>query len=196
MKYKNVIFEGATFPGAPIKKVKISFSNEMIKEYIPCINGIFGIKTGMKLLCIIMASKEGYHKGTRSYRFNNPGNIGNTDNGSNKGFKSLAHGIIGQVEYLNKVANGLHASYPIGKAILLKPYYSKEIAENQKTYGIEPYVPGYKFTYDGSLEQFVKIYSTGARSGNGYLSMIISFFANHGIIINEKTTLKQIISLT
>jgi len=195
MKYKDVIFKGATFPDSPIKRVKISFSYEMLKEYIPCINGIVGIKTGMKLLCIIMASKEGFYKGTRSYRYNNPGNIGNTDSGSNKGFKSLVHGIQGQVEYINKVSSGTHSAYPIGKSIFLKPYYSEEIAENQKTYGIEPYVPGYKFVYDGSLEQFVKIYSTGARSGNGYLSMIISFFANHGKIINEKSKISEIISL-
>lgn len=196
MKYKDVIFEGATFPDAPIKKVKISFTQEMITQYIPTINKIEGLSKGTKLLCIIMASKEGYYKGTRSYRYNNPGNIGNTDSGANKGFKDLESGIRAQAVYILNVANGYHQSYPLNKKIFLKPYYSKEIAENQKTYGIEPYVPGYRFTYDGSLEQFVKIYSTGARSGNGYLSMIISFFANHGIIINEKTTLKQIISLT
>ena len=194
MKYKDVIFEGATFPDAPIKKVKISFTQEMITQYIPTINKIEGLSKGIKLLCIIMASKEGFYKGTRSYRYNNPGNIGNTDSGANKRFKDLDSGIRAQAAYVITVANGYHQSYPLNKKIILKPYYSKEIAENQKTYGIEPYVPGYKFTYDGSLEQFVKIYSTGARSGNGYLSMIISFFANHGIIINEKTTLKQIIS--
>lgn len=196
MKYKDVIFEGATFPDTPIKKVKISFTQEMITQYIPTINKIEGLSKGTKLLCIIMAAKEGYYKGTRSYRYNNPGNIGNTDIGANKGFKDLDSGIRAQAVYILNVANGYHQSYKLNKQIFLKPYYSKEIAENQKTYGIEPYVPGYKFTYDGSLEQFVKIYSTGARSGNGYLSMIISFFANHGIIINEKTTIKQIISLT
>lgn len=196
MKYKDVIFEGATFPDAPIKRVKINFTQEMITKYIPAINKIEGLSKGTKLLCIIMTSKEGFYKGTRSYRYNNPGNIGNTDSGANKGFKDLESGIRAQAVYILNVANGYHQSYPLNKKIVLKPYYSKEIAENQKTYGIEPYVPGYKFTYDGSLEQFVKIYSTGARSGNGYLSMIISFFANHGIIINEKTTLKQIISLT
>jgi hypothetical protein len=196
MKYKDKVFEGATFPDAPIKRVKITFSQEMVTKYIPTINSITGVTKGTKLLAIIMASKEGYYKGTRSYRYNNPANIGNTDSGANKGFKDLESGIKAQISYIMNVANGYHKSYPIGKQVFLKPYYSEEIARNQKTYGIEPYVAGYRFVYDGSLEQFVKIYSTGARSGNGYLSMIISYFANHGIIINEKTTLKEIISLT
>ncbi len=196
MKYKDVIFEGATFPDAPIKKVKISFTQEMITQYIPTINKIEGLSKGTKLLCIIMASHEGFSKGNRSHRYNNPGNIGNTDSGANKGFKDLESGIRAQAVYILNVANGCHKRYPLNKKVFLKPYYSQEIADNPKVYKTEPYVPGYRFTYDGSLEQFVKIYSTGARSGNGYLSMIISFFANHGIIINEKTTLKQIISLT
>ena len=61
---------------------------------------------------------------------------------------------------------------------------------------MEPYLPGYKFVYNGSLEQFVKIYSTGARAGNGYLNLIISYFNNLGYKITPKTTIKEIISLT
>lgn len=195
MKYKDKVFEGATFPDAPIKRnIRIDFNKYMLSEYIPIIDSIEANK-GLKLLAIIMANKEGFYKGTRSYRTNNPANIGNTDNGRNVGFKTLRLGIEAQIYYIQRVALGKHSSYPIGKQVFLKPYYSEEIARNQKTYGIEPYVAGYRFVYDGSLEQFVKIYSTGARSGNGYLSMIISYFANHGIIINEKTTLKEIISL-
>ena len=195
MKYKNKVFEGATFPDAPIKRnMRIDFNNYMRTEYIPIIDSIEANK-GVKLLAIIMANKEGFYKGTRSYRTNNPANIGNTDNGRNVGFKTLRLGIEAQIYYIQRVALGKHSSYPLGKDVYLKPYFSPEIAKNQKTYGIEPYVPGYKFKYIGELEQFVKIYSTGARSGNGYLSMIISFFENHGIHIDEKTTLAEIIEI-
>ena len=50
-----------------------------------------------------------------------------------------------------------------------------------------------KFT--ASLEQYVKVYATGARSGNSYLSMIISYFANNGLTITEKMTIEEIIKM-
>ena len=57
----------------------------------------------------------------------------------------------------------------------IKPYYSQEIANNPQ-YGLPPYLPGYNFTYTGQIDQYVKIYATGARAGNSYLSQIISYF--------------------
>lgn len=191
-KYKGVTIHGSEFPDSPIKNnVKISFTDEMMTKYIPTINQM-GLSNGIKLLCIIMAHKEGYYKGTRSFRTNNPGNIGNTDSGKNQTLKTLTDGINLQVNYLNKIINGESKSYPMNKKVVIKPYYSEEIARNQKTYGISPYVPGYEFTFTGQLDQFVKIYSTGARAGNSYLSIIISFFKNHGIEITPQTTLQEI----
>ena len=70
--------------------------------------------------------------------------------------------------------------------------YSSEIAKNIKTYQMSPYVPGYRFIFTGQLDQFIKIYSTGARAGNSYLSEIISFFKNHGIELDSKSTLQEI----
>lgn len=195
MKYKDVIFEGATFPDDPIRKVQVKFSREMINEYMPEILKINANK-GLKSLAIIMAQKEGFYKGTRAFRLNNPGNIGNTDMGANKGFKTLNEGIRYQLAFLMNVANGYSRAYVYGKEYNIKPYYSEEIAKNYETYRMEPYVPGYRFVYNGSLEQFVKIYSTGARAGNGYLKLIISYFKNLGYEITPKTTLKEIISLT
>ena len=93
------------------------------------------------------------------------------------------------------IANGKSKAYQIGKDVFLKPYYSPEIAKNQKTYQLEPYCPGYKFKYTGQLDQFIKIYSTGARQKNMYLSLIISYFNNMGIKITEETTLKELIEL-
>jgi hypothetical protein len=194
-KYKDKIFKGSVFPDAPIKNnVKINFTDEMLKEYIPTIQKM-NISKGLMLLCIIFAKKEGFFKGSRSYRTHNPANIGNTDDGKNNGFVNLEAGINAQILYFQRIINGASKSYPIGKKVKIKPFYSKEIAQNQKTYGISPYVAGYEFIFTGQLDQVVKIYSTAARSGNGYLSEIISFFENHGIKINEKTTLQEIINI-
>lgn len=194
MKYKDVTIKGSHFPDDPIKKVKVTFSPEMLNEYIPVMNQLEGTK-GMKLLCIIQAQKEGFYKGTRSYRTHNPGNIGNTDSGQNRSLKCLKDGILLQMSYVQRICDGQSKTYPMGKKITIKPFYSKEIADNQRTYGISPYLPGYEFTFTGQLDQYVKIYSTGARAGNKYLSLIISFFANHGITITPETTLQEIIAI-
>ena len=178
---------------APVSTLKVSFSSEMKTKYIPTINTITGYSRGLKLLATTMAQKEGFYDGTRSYRTNNPGNIGNTDSGANNSFKTLKDGITGQLNYLNKVATGGHSAYPVGKNKDIKPYYSPEIDKNQKSYQLTPYLPGYKFTpYTGTLEQFVKIYATGARGGNSYLSTIMSFFKKNGITVTPKTTLAEI----
>ena len=84
----------------------------------------------------------------------------------------------------------------MGKEKYIKPYYSPEIAKNSKLYGMSPYLPGYRFIFDGSIEQYVKIYATGARAGNSYLSTIISFFRANGLEINEKSKIQEIIKMT
>ena len=140
-----------------------------------------------------MTHREGFRPDTRSYRTNNPGNVGNTDIGQNNTLDTLADGVAAQLRYLTRVVNGTHGAYPLNRDKDIKPYYSPEIAKNSRTYGLTPYLPGYKFSpYRGTLEQFIKIYSTGARGGNGYLSDIISYFKDKGYDINEKTTLEEI----
>lgn len=195
--YKNMIIQGSVFSGSPINdEVKISFSDELLKKYIPALNEtVDESMAGLKALMTIMTSKEGFYKGTRSFKTNNPGNIGNTDSGSNSKFDKLEDGVEAQMEYVLRVANGKHPMYPIGKLKKIAPFYSKEIAANQKTYGLDPYLPGYRFIYTGQLDQFVKIYSTGARGGNSYLSMITSYFKNLGIHVTPQTTLKEIINI-
>lgn len=193
--WKNKTIEGSHFPGKPISNnVKISFSKEMINEYIPASQEV-EMTRGMRLLTTIMANKEGFYKGTRSYKNNNPGNIGNTDSGANVKLFSLGEGIKLQRDYVQKIIEGKSKTYPIGKERIIKPFYSEEIAKNAKTYGMSPWLPGYRFVFTGQLDQFVKIYSTGARAGNSYLSMIISYFKNHGIEINAQTTLKEIAAI-
>jgi hypothetical protein len=182
-KYRNKIIQGDTFPDKPVQdEVKISFSKEMIDEYIPLINVVMkDDPRGFRLLLIIMAQKEGFHKGTRSYKTKNPGNIGNVDSGANKQIETLKDGILLQKSYVLRIVNGQSKTYPMGKRKIIPAAYSEEIAKNQKNYGMSPWLPGYDFVFTGELDQFVKIYSTGARAGNSYLSMIISFFKNHGV---------------
>lgn len=199
-----MVIQGSVFSGEPINdEVKISFTDELIKEYIPAQDKVVPKELiGLKALMTIMTSKEGFwkksgkRKATRSYSTNNPGNIGNVDSGKNSAFETLEQGIEAQMNYVLKVASGKHAAYPIGRIVNLKPYYSKEIANNPKTYNYkDPYLPGYRFTYTGQLDQFVKIYSTGARNGNSYLSLIISYFKNLGIKITPQTTLGEIVNM-
>ena len=191
-KYKGITIYGSEFPDKPIlNNAKISFNDEILKEYIPTIEKM-NVSKGLKLLLIIMTDHEGYYRGTRSYRTNNPGNIGNTDSGANVRLASLEIGIQRQIDYFTKIINGSSKTYPMNKKVTIKPYYSAEIAKNIKTYQMSPYLPGYEFIFTGQLDQFIKIYSTGARAGNSYLSEIISFFKNHGIELDSKSTLQEI----
>lgn len=192
-KWKDVMIDGSEFPDGLNFNLKPTINNLIKKEYIPVINSM-PLTKGMKLLCVIMAQKEGFTKDSRSYRTNNPGNIGNTDSGSNKVNKTLADGIKLQVDYIKKVANGTHSMYPMNGNKVIKPYYSPEIASNRHIYKMSPYLPGYTFVYTGAIEQYVKIYSTGARGGNSYLNMIVSWFRMNGYPwVNNKTTIKQLI---
>lgn len=195
-KYKNVTIKGSTFPDSSIKTtLKVKLSKEIREEYLPTLDEFFPeMPFGLKLLATVMTHKEGFYKGTRSYRTNNPGNIGNTDSGKNKFKNALAEGISMQINYILKVTSGEHSAYPLNKRKIIRPYYSKEIARNSKVYGIDPYLPGYDFIYTGTLEQFVKIYSTGARAGNGYLSLILSYFKQNGITLTPQSKLEDIIS--
>lgn len=194
MKYKNKIIDGYSFPDSVIRtNLKITFSQEIKSEYLPEINKIDTPK-GIKLLATVMAQKEGFYGNTRSRRNNNPGNIGNTDNGNNVKYPTLKDGILAQIKYIEGIANGTNKSHKFGPR-LIKPFYSEEIARNQKNYGIDPNLPGYQFNYKGQLGAFVKIYSTGARGSNGYLSQIISYFKTNNIVITEHTTIEEIVSI-
>jgi hypothetical protein len=157
-KYKDLIVDGSVVPFAEQSRnnIKVSFSDEIINEYIPIWNRIEAPK-GIKWLALIMAQKEGFEHGTRAHRHNNPGNIGNTDNGANKSFATLKEGIEFQIKFLRNIANGSNKNYKLNTTVTLKPYYSEEIAKNQKTYQLDPYCPGYKFVYTGQLDQFINL---------------------------------------
>jgi len=193
-KYKDVIIQGSVFPDKPIFTNKtIRFNAEIKNEYIPAMErALADSSKGMKLLCTIMAFHEGFKKGSRSYRTNNPGNIGNTDAGSNVAIKSLEDGIRRQRDYINRIVAGKNSAYPMGKKKLIKPYYSPEIAKNPQ-YGLPAWLPGYEFVFTGQLDQFVKIYATGARAGNGYLSTILSYLIANGMDVNAQSKIGDIV---
>jgi len=195
--YKDVVIEGSTFPGKPYSSdVKVTLSTEMVNEYLPTMKQVLpnGPK-GLHLLITVMAHHEGFKAGSRSYRTHNPGNIGNTDSGANKSTATLGDGILLQKSYLSDIVAGKNRSYPMNQPVYIKPYYSEEIAKNAKTYGMSPWLPGYKFTFTGQIDQFVKIYSTGARGGNSYINTIVSYFKANGITIQPSSKIQDIIAM-
>ena len=192
-KYKDIIFDGSTFPDDKYKTVKVVLNDTIKTEYLPVLEKLPYTK-GLKLLMTAMTHMEGFRKGSGSYRTNNPGNVGNTDSGANKKLVTLSDGIQLQAEHLKKIAEGRSKYYPLGKQITLKPFYSPEIANNPQ-YGLPANLPGYKFIYTGKLDQFIKIYSTGARVTNIYINTIVSYFAQNGITITPADKLIDIIAI-
>jgi len=174
---------------------KLKFNSTIRNSYIPVLNTVKATK-GSKVLALVMTHQEGFSTGTRSFRTNNPGNIGNTDIGSNRTLDTLKDGVEIQIEYLNKVANGENKNYQLNKPRNIKPYNSPEIAKNEDNYQLSRFLPGYKFTYTGTIEEFIKIYSTGARATNNYVSLIVSYFRKNGYDwVTEKTTLKELVGI-
>ena len=99
----------------PTNTRNVSIGSTIKKEYIPVLNSIGGKTKGLKLLAIAMTNQEGFSPGTRSYRTNNPGNIGNTDAGGNNVFKTLKDGIQTQLKYIEDVADRLLLMFGLEK---------------------------------------------------------------------------------
>lgn len=193
--YKGVVFEGSTFPDSPYKTVSVKPNATIIGEYIPAFKKALPDATkGLFLLLVAMTHQEGFKRGTRSYRTNNPGNIGNTDSGRFVELKTLEDGIKMQAAFIQSIASGGKKAYPMNKLVLLPQFYSKEIAANP-SYGLPANVPGYKFIFTGQLDQFVKIYSTGARATNNYINVVVSYFAANGLTITPESKLQDIIMM-
>lgn len=148
--------------------------NPSMQKYKEEIDKITTISKGRKLLLIAQTHTEGFFPGSKSFRTNNPGNIGNTDDGKTKTYKDLAEGIQAQIK---QTANGINGvgSYTIG--------------------GSYPCALGNE-KYDGSLYQYLRIYSTGARQSNAYLNNIIGYFKQNGVNnINGRTKMSEINSI-
>lgn len=194
----GVIVQGSTVPGQTYSSnLKVTLNPDMVQTYLPALDqALPDDPKGLKLLVTIMAFNEGFLKTSKSYRTNNPGNIGNTDGGGTQTFPTLVAGIQAQKSYVQKVVSGGNRAYPMNKQVNIAPYYSPEIANNPKTYGnMSPYLPGYSFVFTGQLDQYVKIYSTGARGGNSYINRILSYFNANGLQIKPESKIQDIIVL-
>jgi hypothetical protein len=174
-----------------LSNVSINPNQTFKNLYIPTLNQqIPNAKKGIRLLMEAQASFEGFSgpsksnsNGTLAFRTNNPGNIGNTDAGGKRRFDTLALGIQGQYNHINRVALGQEPNYPLNK---------RKIAPGatDKATGIT--YPGIDFIYTGQLQQYLKIYATGPRRFDNYLNYVISYFKKNGINIAPTTTLKEI----
>lgn len=197
-KYRYVTFQGSTFPDDPYSAVPVKFNDTIRNEYMPALEKALPSETrGLKLLMLAMTHQEGFKGGTkptRSYRTNNPGNIGNTDDGRNRVIRTLEDGIKLQAEFIKRIADGKNPNYKPGKIYDYKPYENLEIKRNPQ-YGLPIWAPGYRFKYTGQLDQFVKIYATGARVTNNYIDTITSLFKASGFTIKPTSTLAEIIAL-
>ena len=161
-----------------------SVSKTLKDEYIPALEKTIpaGSK-GIKLLITAQTQMEGFAPGTKSYRTNNPGNIGNTDNGGTRRFSSLEAGIKGQYDYAVGVALNTNKNYKLNERKKAPAIYDKDTQQNY---------PGINFVFKGTLDQYLKIYSTGARKYDTYLNLVVNYFAKNGKTITGETTLKQI----
>jgi len=135
---------------------------------------------GHRMIALAYAIKEGYKKGSRSYVTLNPGNIGNTDSGARNPQPSLRKGIELLMNYFETRANGTEPGWEFGPKTIPQ-YYSKEIANNPKTYQRpNGCLPGYTGDYQGQIGYFVKRYATFARVNNNGISALMTIFSING----------------
>jgi len=159
--------------------------SKTIKEvYVPALEkAVPDGSKGIKLLMTAQTQMEGFATGTKSYRTNNPGNIGNTDNGGTNKFATLEEAAKGQYKTTEGVALNKNKNYKIGERKKAPAIFDKDSAQGY---------PGIDFVYKGTLDQYLKIYSTGARKYDTYLNLVVKYFAKNGHTITGETTLKQI----
>lgn len=204
-RYVGFTFEGSKFPNAIYRNdLNIELRPAEINEYLPVLNEVAKDRhKGLRLLLTCMTHQEEFsvlkvngviRQQSRSYRTNNPGNIGNTDNGKNFKYPTLVAGVTRQVKFLDDIIANKVDSYPYGHLVDIKPDYSEEI-HNHPEYGLPYNLPGYKFIFTGQLDQYVKIYATGARAGNGYINRIVSYFKQNGITITAENKIQDIVLL-
>jgi hypothetical protein len=195
--FKNKTISGSTFTGAPYyEEVYIAFSKEILSEYIPTIEKVKKDDPRVfRLLLTIMTQKEGFYKGTKSYKNNNPSNIKNINSGEDEILSTLEEGIILQRQFVLDILEGRNKNFLINSIINIKPFFSETIAKNFDGYKISPWLPGYRFVFNGQLDQFVKLFSPESRGSNNYINMMVSFFRDNEITINPQTKIQDIIKI-
>jgi hypothetical protein len=160
-------------------------SNYIKEEYIPALDkAVPNGSKGIKMLITAQTQMEGFAPGSKSYRTKNPGNIGNTDNGGTKKLDSLEEGVKLQYNYVEKVALNKDKNYPVGKNKSAPGVDDRDSGQSYPSINFKPYT--------GTLDQYLKIYSTGARKYDTYVNLVIAYFKRNGHIITKDTTLKEI----
>jgi hypothetical protein len=168
---------------------KVVNPSKVIEEvYIPARDkAVPSGSKGAKILITAQAQFEGYKPRTKSFRTNNPGNIGNTDLGGTRGFNSLEDGILAQYNHIVKIIRGEERNYVLN---------TRKKAPSVTDVATNIVYPGIDFVYEGKLKQYLQIYATGARKDNNYLNFIIGYFKKNGYTITGDTTLQEIYNLS
>jgi hypothetical protein len=160
-------------------------SNYIKTEYIPALDkAVPNGRKGIKMLITAQTQMEGFFPGAKSYRTKNPGNIGNTDNGGTKKLDSLELGVKLQYNYVEKVALNKDPNYPVGKNKTAPGVNDRDSGQTYPSINFKP--------YKGTLDQYLQIYSTGARKYDTYVNLVIAYFKRNGHTITKDTTLKEI----
>jgi hypothetical protein len=170
-----------------VKPAKINLSAkgyQYIKsDYLPAQEkAVPNASKGAKSLMTSQAMKEGFWPGTKAWRTNNPGNIGNRDDGSTNQINSLEDGIKRQLTLFTDIIQNKERNYKIGRAVMIPG----GVGDDGKRY------PALNFVYDGSICQYLSIYATGARHNTSYMSLIMGYFEINGMKITPKTKLSDI----
>lgn len=162
---------------------KVSFSDfgkALKEEYIPVLDKVVPAnKKGVRTLMLAHTTMEGFiaptkgnPSGSKSYRTKNPGNIGNVNNGDTVSYPTLQEGVTRQYNHITDIVTGKERNYKVGT-----------------------YYPRVGFTYNGTLDQYLKIYATGARGDNTYLNMFIAVFKKQGLTIDGNTKMSDIYNM-
>jgi hypothetical protein len=152
-----------------IKGTNVVASKYITGEYLPAMEKQFpNFSKGLKLLLAAHAQLEGFYPGSKSYRTNNPGNVGTYGSGANShttSFPTLAEGI--QAQY-NKV---------LGPALNGTSKYYKP---------------------DNKLIEYLYHYAppTDGNDPIAYAAFIIGYFAKNGITITADMTITEISKLS
>tara|TARA_R110000803_G_scaffold20985_3_gene53321 strand:+ start:653 stop:2026 length:1374 start_codon:yes stop_codon:yes gene_type:complete len=194
----------AEYAGGAISPIKVGSKvsmNASVRERIwPIINSsAYKSKytKGHRMIALVYVIKEGYHPDTRSYRTNNPGNIGNTDSGANVNIATLEDGMKKLMDYFGNRASGAGGTgrWAFGPQ-KISPNFSNEIHKAAANYNRpNGCLPGYRGNYQGELGYFTKVYATGARVGNGGISKVATIFGINGFPnVNGNTKLSDLLS--
>jgi len=152
--------------------MKIINSSEYVQKYTK----------GVRMLVTIWTNKEGFCKAckkggtpSKSYETFNPGNIGNTDDGSTNKLTNFEDGVERLIKYFIDAATGKKWSFGYKK---IPPFWSIDVHRNPSNYGrTNGYLPGYEGQYNGEIGYFTKKYATGARVSNTGISGIVTLFS-------------------